>query len=396
MESRPTEPLRILTLDGGGLRATSTLLILDKVLKRIAAENWTPERKIPRPCDVFDVIAGIGTGGWLAILLGRFKMDITACLCEWNNLTQCIAPGPLEELRLRMLHNCSFDMERLVEQVELLTEEHGTGDRLFESDFEGSRTRHVFVAAPTADAKGYKLFRSYEIPKSAKLPAELLEGPQDPSSFKISRAFGATFAARYFTGPWEEQMASSGKVILNDTQFPKPHNITQLALEEMWAIYGTDVPLSVVVNVGPGLPHDSDVKRLAGKFPWGLNFGSAHEATSTKTSESTTCLISQSANVEQDMNRSTDRFGTLEPLVRFVYEMEYEISTQLSLIHPGNADPYYRLALVKAPRGSYFNDCSVPGVVFNAFVTYVSDASVDWILDQIAKRTREVGPSCWN
>ena len=400
--SKATKPLRILTLDGGGLQATSTLLILDNVLKAIAKHSGVPEEKRPRPCDVFDVIAGIGTGGWLAIFLGRFRMDISACLCEWYNLMHCIKPSPAEELRLRLGHHCSFDIGCLVEQVKLLTDKYGTGDRLFESDIDSARTRHVFVAAPAADAKGYKLFRSYEIPKSAKLPAKLLEGPQDPSSFEISRAFGATLAARYFTVPWEERMASSGKLRLIDTQFPKPHNITQLALEEMWGICGTDVPLSVVINIGPGLPHDSDVQRIARNSRLGFKFGSAHEATSTKTSKSPTSPVSDSDNVEQDMKHSSDHFhkdeagdfSTLESLRRFQYDLERKISTQLSLIHPGDADPYFRLAPVTAPRCSYLNDSSVPGAVQNATITYLGNASVEKTVDEIAKRTHEVGPSC--
>ena len=400
--SRATRPLRILTLDGGGLQAVSTLLILNNILEAIAKQNGVPKKKKPRPCDVFDVIAGIGTGGWLAILWGRFRMDLSACLTEWYNLMECIAPGPAKELRLRLLHACSFDIERLVKEVKLLTKEYGTGDRLFESDIDSARTRHVFVAAPAADAKGYKLFRSYEIPKSAKLPAKLLEGPQDPSSFEISRAFGATFAANHFTVPWEEQMASSGKLRLKDTQFPKPHNITQLALEEMWGIYGTNAPLSVVVNIGPGLPHDSDVKPIARKLPLGFKFGSAYEATFRKTSKSSTSPISQSDNVEQDMEQSSDRFHkdetgdsfTLEGLRRLEYEMECKISKELSLVRPGNADLYFRLAPVNAPPGSYLNDSSVPKAVQDATITYLNNASVDWKVDQIARRMREAGPSC--
>ena len=398
--SRATKPLRILTLDGGGLQAISTLLILSNILDAIAKQNGVPKKEKPRPCDVFDVIAGIGTGGWLAILLGRFRMDLSACLTEWYDLMEWIAPGPAEQFRLRLLHDCSFDRERLVEHVKLLTEKFGS-DRLFESDIDSARTRHVFVAAPAADAKSYKLFRSYEIPKSAKLPAKLLEGPQDPSNFKISRAFAATFAARHFTGPWEEQMASSGKLRLNDTQFPKPHNITQLALEEIWGIYGTDVPLSVVVNIGPGLPHDSDVKPIARKLPLGFKFGSAHDAASRKTSKSSTSPISRLDNAEQDMEQSSDRFhkdeagdsSALERLRRLEYEMECKISTQLSFVQPGNAAPYFRLAPVEAPLGSYLNDSSVPKAVQDATETYLNNASVDWKIDQLAKRTREAGPS---
>ena len=60
--SKPEKPLKILTIDGGGLRAISTLLILDKLLDTVAITNNVPNQR-PRPCDVFDVIAGIGAGG---------------------------------------------------------------------------------------------------------------------------------------------------------------------------------------------------------------------------------------------------------------------------------------------------------------------------------------------
>ena len=79
-----------------------------------------------------------------------------------------------------------------------------------------------------------------------------------------------TGASKYFTPDWIEQLESSGKVRFRDTEFPKPHNITELALDEMWAIYGTDMQLSVVVNIGPGLPNDDDVKQMAKRFLWRL------------------------------------------------------------------------------------------------------------------------------
>ncbi len=233
--SRRSKPLRILTLDGGGLQAASTLLILDKVLEKIAKENGDdPEHRTSRPCDVFDTIAGIGTGGWLAILLGRFRMDITSCMLEWQNLVRRIASkSKTEEVRLRLLHNCYYDTERLVEQVEYLTQIYGTGDFLFDPDAAGARTRHVFVMAMASDTGSYNLFRSYDTSKPTPLASNLLEGPQNPSSFKISRAFGVTGATRYFSKPWEEQMERSGKMKFSNTKFPEPQNTTSLAMDEM-------------------------------------------------------------------------------------------------------------------------------------------------------------------
>jgi patatin-like phospholipase/acyl hydrolase len=46
------------------------------------ADNY----KLPRPCDVFDVIAGTSTGGLIAILLGRLKLDVQTCIDVYIDL----------------------------------------------------------------------------------------------------------------------------------------------------------------------------------------------------------------------------------------------------------------------------------------------------------------------
>ena len=435
-QMKPSKPLKILTLDGGGLQAISTLLILNQLLETIGKQNGVPYRK-PRPCDVFDTIAGIGAGGWLAILLGRFRMDITSCLSEWYKITECIAPrSKSEELRLRLLQHCYFDTDRLVDQVDNLTQVYNTGDCLFEHDPEGARTRHVFVAALKSDAKGYKLFRTYKIPKSAKLPKKLLEGPENPDSFKISRAFGVTGAARYFTPPWKERMASSGKTRFSDTKFPKPHNITELALDEMWGIYGTDVPLSVVVNIGPGLPNDVDVQQIARRFSWGSKINVGPTAVSEvrvnlaaikekDQSKRKSFSVPQSKDVEPDakgllvnfhgatirgdsisdpvadgerrhlMSR-TNTFGSIKDrgidskLRRLEDDIESDIKKKLKNIYPSGPLLYYRLAPTKAPQGAPQNDSSASGVVFDATISYLNKPHVETTIDEVARRMPEV------
>ena len=387
MTDASPKPLKILTLDGGGLQAISTLLILNQVLEAIAERNGS-DRK-PRPCDVFDTIVGIGAGGWLAILLGRFRMDITACLTEWYKIMQFIAPrSKSEQLRLRLLQHCYFDRERLVEQVDSLTKLYRTGDYLFEPDIGGARTRHVFVAALNSDGKSYDLFRSYEIPDSAKVPKSLLKGPEDPSKFKISSAFGVTGAARYFSMPWKEQMAGGGKISFNDTKFPKPHNITELALDEMWGIYGTDIPLSIVLNVGPGLPNDIDVKEVARRFSWGLKGNLTHETPS----------ISPSEKVQGERKRSdarTDGFGSIKEsgidakLRRLEEDIEDDIRKKLDHVQPGNSELYFRLALAESPRGTPQNDSAASGVVLDATMDYLSQPHVGNSVGKVAERLPE-------
>jgi patatin-like phospholipase/acyl hydrolase len=49
--------LNILSLDGGGVRALSTLYILKNLMEAIDRESP------PKPCDFFDMIGGTGSGG---------------------------------------------------------------------------------------------------------------------------------------------------------------------------------------------------------------------------------------------------------------------------------------------------------------------------------------------
>ncbi|CAE7228307.1 unnamed protein product, partial [Rhizoctonia solani] len=58
--------------DGGGVRGLSSLLILHEIMRRIRnAEAINLD-----PYEHFDIIAGTGTGGISACMLGRLQMPI--------------------------------------------------------------------------------------------------------------------------------------------------------------------------------------------------------------------------------------------------------------------------------------------------------------------------------
>jgi hypothetical protein len=434
----PSKALKILTIDGGGLQAISSLLILDKLLDSIAKNNNVPHRK-PRPCDVFDTIAGIGAGGWLAILLCRFHMDITTCLSEWYKITDRIAPrSKSEEIRMRAFHHSYFNPDRLVEQIDYLTKVYGTGKLLFDNRAGEVRVRHVFVAALRSDASGYNLFRAYEIPGDARMPKKLLEGPENPSEFWISRAFGVTGAAKYFSPPWNEQMSKSGRIFFNDNKYPKPHNITELALDEMWGLYGTEVPLSVVVNIGPGLPSKFDVKQIAQRFSWGLipSLDSSEHSKSPDHPHGEACYVTspiadedgphnkRTSQESQDVSAtstpkgfsihfpqrvldhepirlSTEKmqqlprcntFGSVrdrpvsQKLKRRETEIEEDIKSKLNKIYPGGGELYYRLAPDHAPQGTARNDSSAPGLTLDATLKFLKQAVIQIRIDEIAQK----------
>lgn len=53
--------LNLLSLDGGGVRGLSSLLILKHLMKSIDFKAEIP----PKPCDYFDMIGGTSTGGYV-------------------------------------------------------------------------------------------------------------------------------------------------------------------------------------------------------------------------------------------------------------------------------------------------------------------------------------------
>ncbi|KAI9836873.1 MAG: hypothetical protein M1819_001038 [Sarea resinae] len=84
-------PLRVLSLDGGGVRGYSMLILLQELMHRtyVEIEGRAPRRdQIPKPCDHFDLIAGTGTGGLIAIMLGRLRLDLETCKEVYVRMTR--------------------------------------------------------------------------------------------------------------------------------------------------------------------------------------------------------------------------------------------------------------------------------------------------------------------
>ncbi|KAB8288480.1 hypothetical protein EYC80_010145 [Monilinia laxa] len=84
-------PLRILSLDGGGVRGYSMLIIIQELMHRtyVEIEGKAPRRdQIPKPADHFDLICGTGTGGLIAIMLGRLRLDLETCKEVYVRMTR--------------------------------------------------------------------------------------------------------------------------------------------------------------------------------------------------------------------------------------------------------------------------------------------------------------------
>ncbi|KIW04623.1 uncharacterized protein PV09_04370 [Verruconis gallopava] len=85
----PPRRLKILSLDGGGIRGRSSLEILKTIMYRVGASMSPPNMNL-QPYEYFDLIVGTSTGGIIAIMLGRLRMTIDECIAEYNKLGEKI------------------------------------------------------------------------------------------------------------------------------------------------------------------------------------------------------------------------------------------------------------------------------------------------------------------
>ena len=337
---------------------------------------------------------------------------------------------------MRLMQHSYFDKDRLVEQIDQLTEFYETDKHMFLTPPSGTRCKYVFVSALKTDSKdthlGYNLFRTYDCPEGSRV----LDGPSDPRKYKISHAFGVTGAAKYFTPSWKETSAKNGKSKFLDIQFPSPHNITELALDEMWGIYGTDVEISVVVNIGPGIPNASDCRNIARRFSWGSKVATtslalpkrrklsgdkeiitdpervpSHDYEQTDEMSHNRPEISHRVKFNQelpplagDTERKTPvtrhtTFGSVqnvgieEKLRRDENKIEVDIRRKLRNVYQTNTPPYYRLAPERSAPGTAQNDTSSPKASFDATTQYLQIRHVEVDMKEISLRIPLKGPA---
>ena len=66
-------------------------IIVQELMHRlfVEMEGRAPKRhELPKPCDHFDLIVGTGTGGLVAIMLGRLRMDVETCKDVYVRMTR--------------------------------------------------------------------------------------------------------------------------------------------------------------------------------------------------------------------------------------------------------------------------------------------------------------------
>jgi patatin-like phospholipase/acyl hydrolase len=119
-------PLRLLSLDGGGVRGLSSLLILQRIMHVVNQRQKAGSggKQSLRPCEYFDIIAGTSTGGLIAIMLGTLRMTVDDCITSYQSFAPKIFPkegfrarNPMSRFFKAVGGKARFDASSLEEEV---------------------------------------------------------------------------------------------------------------------------------------------------------------------------------------------------------------------------------------------------------------------------------------
>ncbi|KAH8814629.1 hypothetical protein DL96DRAFT_1752984 [Flagelloscypha sp. PMI_526] len=237
-KSQPSIPrgLRLLSFDGGGLRALSQAKILQETMDRIVYDESTTEsgvsRPTPRVADHFDMVCGSGFGGLLAIMAGILGMTGKELVDEFTALSLAVFSGDasLDERTARL----ESEIKRMIKKYS--PEDHGE-DRKMISDASPCK---VFVCAALSDnLSSPRLLRNYKVRSNASPDCKVWEaGMATCALIGIFRSItiDSTFIGERFAG---------GEVRWNNPTH-------ELTVEVANIFAGHDI--ACIVSVGSGHP----------------------------------------------------------------------------------------------------------------------------------------------
>ncbi|KPI42375.1 Calcium-independent phospholipase A2-gamma [Cyphellophora attinorum] len=217
----------LLSLDGGGVRGISTLLVLKHVMARVAEleqhakTNMSPDPRKPK--DYFDLAGGTSTGGLIALMLFRLDMNVDTVIRHYDELAaKVFSPtiGPIEIhrwplgyyigngwLKLKKVVGLSgFSGNRLEQAIDTVTSTVSSelASNKGDTPLQGGPGQYgkMLMCATVADKGETMLFRSYAVPPDSKPQSETAKSINH-ASITIKQACRATSAAPTYLPPMD-------------------------------------------------------------------------------------------------------------------------------------------------------------------------------------------------
>ncbi|KIO25016.1 hypothetical protein M407DRAFT_244232 [Tulasnella calospora MUT 4182] len=231
----PPRPLRVLSLDGGGVRGIISLIILEQIMHEVAPNA--------RPCEWFDLIGGTSTGGLIAIMLGRLRMTIPECIAAYRELAQEVFDVDAVRVAVNLRNGAKFSGTKLQQAVEKVVNRHKgrTSTKMWDNPEHRSANelacRTFVVAIPGCDVpRPAKLFRTY----NNRFQRHTADDCQIWEAARATSCAPSFFPEIQVDGVYY----SDGGLGYN--------NPTKLLLQEAQSLWGPDQRIGCLLSIGTG------------------------------------------------------------------------------------------------------------------------------------------------
>ncbi|KAF2818243.1 FabD/lysophospholipase-like protein [Ophiobolus disseminans] len=233
----PGSELRLLALDGGGVRGLSALMILEQLME--AVDSDVP----PKPCDYFDMIGGTSTGGLIAVMLGRLRMSVADCITAYLSLSDRVFRKTRHRVTVKGKVQGRFDAEELARAVKEVVTQQGLQEDALLKDAREAGCK-VFVCATSKETSETVCLTSY---RTLRGNSDLL------NSVTIWEACRATSAATSFfdqiaVGRFGEEFVDGATGANNPVR--EVWDQAQLA----WGPEPLEGRVKCLVSIGTGVP----------------------------------------------------------------------------------------------------------------------------------------------
>lgn len=128
----PGDDVRLLALDGGGVRGLASLMILRRLMATV--DPASP----PKPCDYFDMVGGTSTGGLIAIMLGRLQMTVDECIAAYTSLSDKVFQKKSHRVNIKGQLKGRFDAAELEAAIKKILGDRGLGKDALLKDVDAS------------------------------------------------------------------------------------------------------------------------------------------------------------------------------------------------------------------------------------------------------------------
>ncbi|KAJ7830374.1 FabD lysophospholipase-like protein [Mycena leptocephala] len=236
MDNPGTPGLRLLSLDGGGIRGLSMLIILEDLMWKLKVAEDLPD--VPCPCDYFDLICGTSTGGLIALMLGRLRMSVKDAVKAYGELSKEVFSDVKSQGS-----DGRFKASKLEKAIKGIVEPRGGDERYSREPVQNVCLKNsiAFVCAMNAANMSLPvLFRTYNTTNNPAINCTIWQAGRATSA-------APTFFKQIRIGPpgIEEAFVDGG--------MGQNNPIATLLLEAQ--VVFPDHQIACIISLGTGQPH---------------------------------------------------------------------------------------------------------------------------------------------